>query len=382
MLQRRPTDGAKAMQRALLLKRQKQAFIEAELEESADDLPTESDLAFINGSAGQLRPLENPTAAIKTSTESAEDSFPFIQDTELNKPTLKSDDWMDIPSESQPSEASACIDQPEVEESSETALGAINDSYDDEGAKIESVPTKPLLKLARPRKEKEAADGLPKVRVFTKSGRVLNPVLSPGSGSLEPSSTADAPEEPSALPASEIPAFKPQMHEGTSDEFDVYEDQAQEIEYSEPIGLNTPDAIEHSTVLDESDDDIDFENDLLELSIFEPEEGAGDGAHSEVDDFREIEDEYAAYVYDPDEVFESEEAASFEADYWLAGRVSREERALQKAAELIGKANWPHSTLSLVQQIFVMSGWGATRLALEREIEKGLTPDELILAAL
>jgi hypothetical protein len=36
--------------------------------------------------------------------------------------------------------------------------------------------------------------------------------------------------------------------------------------------------------------------------------------------------------------------------------------------------------LPLVQQIFVMSGWGATRLALEREIEKGMTPEELILA--
>lgn len=37
--------------------------------------------------------------------------------------------------------------------------------------------------------------------------------------------------------------------------------------------------------------------------------------------------------------------------------------------------------LPLVQQIFVMNGWGATRLALEREIDKGMSPDELILAA-
>src|SRR5690606_24901777 len=63
------------------------------------------------------------------------------------------------------------------------------------------------------------------------------------------------------------------------------------------------------------------------------------------------------------------------------GSVSREDRALQKAVELISKAGWPLTVLPLVQQIFVMSGWGATRLALEREIDKGMTPEELILAA-
>ncbi|MEN1437091.1 hypothetical protein AAIH36_36450, partial [Pseudomonas aeruginosa] len=39
MLQRRPIDGAKAMQRALLLKRQQEAFVEPDLD-SEDDLPT------------------------------------------------------------------------------------------------------------------------------------------------------------------------------------------------------------------------------------------------------------------------------------------------------------------------------------------------------
>src|SRR5690606_31088728 len=66
---------------------------------------------------------------------------------------------------------------------------------------------------------------------------------------------------------------------------------------------------------------------------------------------------------------------------WISDRLSREDRALQKAAELILKADWPLSTLPLVQQIFVASGWGATRIALEREIEKGLIPEELILAS-
>ncbi|EOU9509627.1 hypothetical protein ACOJK1_006027, partial [Pseudomonas aeruginosa] len=60
MLQRRPIDGAKAMQRALLLKRQQEAFVEPDLD-SEDDLPTASDLAFLNDSATSLATLELPS---------------------------------------------------------------------------------------------------------------------------------------------------------------------------------------------------------------------------------------------------------------------------------------------------------------------------------
>ncbi|MEH8154763.1 hypothetical protein Q4S47_18310 [Aeromonas caviae] len=91
-------------------------------------------------------------------------------------------------------------------------------------------------------------------------------------------------------------------------------------------------------------------------------------------------DEFAAYAFDPDDVYDSQ--GSFDSDTELFDeRLSREDRALQKAVELISRAGWSLSMLPLVQQIFVMNGWGATRLALEREIDKGMSPDELILAA-
>lgn len=47
MLQSRSIDGAKAMQRALLLERQQQAFVEIEPEDSTDDLPTEIGRAHV-----------------------------------------------------------------------------------------------------------------------------------------------------------------------------------------------------------------------------------------------------------------------------------------------------------------------------------------------
>ncbi|GBH19312.1 Tetratricopeptide repeat [Pseudomonas syringae pv. actinidiae] len=94
MLQRRPMDGAKAMQRALLLKRQQQAFIEIEPEESTDDLPTDSDLAFISDSSEHLTTLENPAAPThKALTETVDDSLTFIQHTASQYPSLKTDVW-------------------------------------------------------------------------------------------------------------------------------------------------------------------------------------------------------------------------------------------------------------------------------------------------
>lgn len=80
MLQRRPIDGAMAMQRALLLRRKQQVFIESESEETTGGLPTDSDLAFIRGSAADLRPLENPTIPTnQVLTGTVDDSLTDIQ---------------------------------------------------------------------------------------------------------------------------------------------------------------------------------------------------------------------------------------------------------------------------------------------------------------
>ncbi len=131
MLQRRPIDGAKAMQRALLLKRQQQAFVETEPEESTDDLPTESDLAFLNDSAEHLTPLENPTAPTsKALTETVDDSFTFIQNTASQYPALKTDGWWEGRSESTPPEASTFLDEPEASDAPSTAPAATDDSSD------------------------------------------------------------------------------------------------------------------------------------------------------------------------------------------------------------------------------------------------------------
>ncbi|GLU39868.1 hypothetical protein [Pseudomonas sp. NBRC 100443] len=381
MLQRRPVDGAKAMQRALLLKRQQQAFVEVEPEESIDDLPTDRDLEFLNDSAERLTPLENPTAPTnKALTETVDDSFSFIQNTASEYPSLKTNGWWEGQSESMPSEASICLNEPEADEESDTAPVATDGASDEHAngdENSQSSSTNNTLKLAHPRKETEVGEASAKVKVFNKSGRSLISVRATDLTAPEPSDSDESQLQPAPLPALEVPACTSQTHNDVSDENDEDE------EYLTPteLELNTPSLLLPSLRLDDPEDHIDFDHDLQDLSIFELGAEQEEDLHSVVDDFRDLEDDYAAYAFDPDEVFDSEETLVSEPDNGPVEKLSREDRALQKAAELIGKTNWPLSTLPLVQQIFFTSGGGQTRLALEREIEKGMTPAELVLAA-
>ncbi|MFC6694199.1 hypothetical protein ACFQD2_29210 [Pseudomonas lini] len=96
-------------------------------------------------------------------------------------------------------------------------------------------------------------------------------------------------------------------------------------------------------------------------------------------DVEEFDDEYAAYAFDPEEFYELRD--DDEISPRTIGKISREDRAFQKATDLIYKSGWPLSVHALLHRIFIINGWSATRLALEREINKGMTPDELILAA-
>ena len=386
MLQRRPIDGAKAMQRALLLKRQQQAFVEIEPEESTDDLPTDSDLVFLNGSAEHLTTLENPSAPTnKALTETVDDSLTFMHNTASQYPSLKTDSWWEGQSESTPSEASTFHDEPKAGDVPDNAPVVIDDSSDEHAAGNENAqsPSKSILKLAHPRKETEAEEGLAKVKIFNKSGRTLIPVQPTDLGTEESSSSDESRLNPgdstATSSAPEVHPSKPQPHDQISDENDEDED-AEDLALTD-LELNIPVSPQLHLGLEDPEDPIGFDHDLQDLSIYEIGAEQEEDNQSVVDDFRDLDDDYAAYAFDPDEVFDSEEASTPDPDDWLTGKISREDRALQKAAELVGKTNWPLSTLPLIQQIFVMSGWGPTRLALEREIVKGLTPDELILAA-
>lgn len=377
-LQGRATDSAKAEQRGLILKRQRQAFVEPISAESLqDDLPTMSDLAFLDGSASVLAELDGTAAPslVKTLAMAITGPLNFVEQTSsLDSPRRDHHSWGST-SQLTSDELPDCVDDRGEEGVGTEPTACIPQSAAAEGKeKEEEAPApKNILKLARPRGAADSDGSLPTVKMVTRSTRSWHVVPS-----------SEQPPEPESFStgATPNPSLRVDPPTVQSSDYVEYEEEYDDDEESERYGL--PDSglvfptVPATFADDAVQDDDGVDNGLQGLSIiyleteYEPESAVSG------DDFRDVDDDYAAYAFDPDEVFDE---LAYEDTNGHSDRLSRQDRALQKAAELIGSANWPFSALPLVQQIFVMSGWGATRLALEREIEKGLTPQELILAS-
>ena len=377
-LQGRATESAKAEQRGLMLKRQKQAFVETISAESInDDLPTPSDLAFLDGSASLLAALDGSTASPgNTLTGAVKDSLNLIEPPSSQYLPFTDHPSWEKPSQSTFSEHAGCVDNSipgdGTNTSSDAAEGVPGDVVEKDEATTPATP-KNVLKLARPRNTAEPSSGLTTVKMVNRSARSGRVIQSPESTPSEPADASSLESTHTIAPSVSPPTFQiPDYLEEDEDEDDCHESS----------GLDLVTSIAPVTFeLGEPEDDYDIDHGLHGLSIIELETEYEPENLSVVDDFRDVDDDYAAYAFDPDEVFDDEDEVDYEDKDGFAERLSREDRALQKAAELIGNANWPLSTLPLVQQIFVMSGWGATRLALEREIYRGLAPQELILAS-
>lgn len=359
MLQRRPQQAAGVMQRALLARRQQAAFVGLvpqvhQATEADDDAVSDADLDYFTANANALAGL---------------DATPAWQDEVVE------------PGKSQPDDPHAVAPGYSTESSqgceivvSPVSIPATAEQY------APCVEVRRTLSLKKPRRSGGTTvmpEGI-KVLVRHATSSIADRTQltsTPTPDSLQIiTSTYEPPIDELAVGSREL---LPSDSEGFYSEGDI----------DELLGLagaderdNFQSPVENRlTYQDEDyepDDYIPGNDDLL----IEQVEINADLAFEPVINAEEIEDEYAAYAFDPDELYDTVD--TFESDSELSdGRVSREDRALQKAVELIGKAGWSLTVLPLVQQIFVMSGWGATRLALEREIEKGMTPEELILAA-
>lgn len=377
-LQGRATESAKAEQRGLMLKRQKQAFVETISAESIlDDLPTLSDLAFLDDSTSLLAALDGSTASPgNTLTRAVKKSLNFIEQASSQYLPLTDHPSWEKPSQSTSSEHAGCVDNSIPGDGpntpSDAAEGVPGDVEEKDEATTAATP-KNVLKLARARNTAEPSSGITTVKIVNRSARSLHIIQSPVSTRSEPADASSLESTRTIAPSVSPPTFQiPDYLEDEEDEDDCHESSGLDL-----ITSIAPVIFE----LGEPEDDYDIDHGLHGLSFIELETEYEPEILSVVDDFRDVDDDYAAYAFDPDEVFDGEDDVAYEDKHDYPERLSREDRALQKAAELIGNANWPLSTLRLVQQIFVMSGWGATRLALEREIDKGLVPQELILAS-
>ncbi len=146
-------------------------------------------------------------------------------------------------------------------------------------------------------------------------------------------------------------------------------------------------------------DDIPWEN-IEDNGLFEngeifPNELFDDEADTEDQD-DELLEEIEPLIYTPfieeesdelrwddfEDLGEFDELAQreVEKDIQDEGKISREERARQVAVLVLEESEWDTEHLPLLQKVFVENGWSAARVAIQREIAKGLLPEELALA--
>lgn len=447
MLERRPQDAAKVMQRALQARRQLSAFtepvmesVEASAELATEDVIDDADLAFIASSSssfggldlleaesegfsathcnshadswlaeidtaaallpgldsdksllrhevepdearlratliGESAELSDPTQPIVTSPIESqelgtrESNLSVMDESQL----VKVQDQPLSASEESQSTVIATLASQEIDEQLKTEASTINDEELDH-----SSGSQKTLCLKNPRKPAEAEGQESTIKIMIKRGHSPDTRHSahPITEQIERHQSHGVDSLALAINSSAKEFIQQLKDDDCLDEEDGSEwivGMQSEFNFSSPAALDVGS--------DPDDEYADFDDGELELLTIVEAESVATLDELELNDegFRDIEDDYAAYAFDPDELYDQLDEIPEENDL-LSKKLSREDRATQKAAELIGKMNWPISTLPLIQQIFFMSGWGQTRMALEREMEKGMTPGELILA--
>ncbi|WP_248741633.1 MULTISPECIES: hypothetical protein [unclassified Pseudomonas] len=349
-LQHRPVEGAKAMQTADAIRRQQRAF-SLGYSSSQDDQLSEEDLEFFQVNARQFAPLEMD----------ADEPQPVRQGEVLPL-------------------ATAFIPSTEVRS---TGSGAPPHRA--------GVPKEPKRRLSlNPSKAvepdiKSDSEDVAQIRVVSEPSRSFTAPLN----ASDPTAAVSWPNDPEELDSQADAEFSPGSSRNlltdapVPDDFVASRDQdAFHLDQIDGIdGIDEPMMPDVESYAKYSSFDANAADDFSELALFDSEgelEGILPASGVYHDD---PEDEFAIYDFDADSLLEDDDFKVEPKEAASEYQLTREERALQKAVALIVKYDWPHATRFLIQRIFVMSGWGATRLALERAIDEGLTPEELVLAA-
>lgn len=107
---------------------------------------------------------------------------------------------------------------------------------------------------------------------------------------------------------------------------------------------------------------------------------SSDLADSEFIDDEQTDSDVADWQDFDDDLVDIEETGVRE-DLWpeveTDGRIERSRQALLKAIDLGGEYGWDAEGIQILAGVFERYGWGATRVALERQLQLGLRPFEL-----
>jgi len=151
------------------------------------------------------------------------------------------------------------------------------------------------------------------------------------------------------------------------------------LDYEENIQIDLFDGSE----VDQIEDDEYITGDLFE----DPPEEVDDSEDILGNDldFIDPQDEEVAddLIWDDfDDADEYDELAhrDSEEEIQTGGKLSREQRALQVAIDILEYSGWDNKHSVLLQQIFFENGWSAAKTAVKNLIDRGVTPEELYLA--
>lgn len=128
----------------------------------------------------------------------------------------------------------------------------------------------------------------------------------------------------------------------------------------------------------------DDESNILDIADFE---GDFEDEIDEIDPINETEEDYPLDDFesedfgweDLDDFDEEASRENTDEDLTLAG-IAREQRARQAAVDVLERVRWDKEYLPLLESIFLESGWGAARIAIENQIERGAIPEQIVLA--
>ena len=84
--------------------------------------------------------------------------------------------------------------------------------------------------------------------------------------------------------------------------------------------------------------------------------------------------------FEADEFDEAPSRDGLSHEVRTGGRISRESRALQEATQLAQEYDWDEHGVKLLAEVFERYFWSSAKASMRREIEGGMTPEELELA--
>lgn len=367
-LQHRPVEGARAIQSADAIRRQQGAFALDRTMSPDHHHPSAADLDFIQENACQFAPLEDETFEFR--------HFQAGNAAVRVDPTIRPN-GRDVGDASSGEQSHRTTGTKEPKRRLSLNPAGVNSPKSDASTQTHNAGVRVDSTVNTPGNAgNDCSEQAHTLRTPDPSPWSTSPVDSTQKAHIElpaqpvPEVEVDVSAEPLSRFLTDEPVLGVLSDSRELDAF--YLDQ---IDEDDSIGMG---AIPYS---EDADFDPNLAAELAELELYGTTKAGEDKSQRDSDYLKDSDDEFAFYAFDPDTVFDNDKYQVEPAGGDSEDRITREERAKQKAIELVYRYNWPHGTLPLIQQIYVMSGWGATRVALERAIDEGLTPEELVLAA-